>query len=210
MPLHEVKATHSAYLALREERLGMEEGYRFLDEKRLILAAEILDQLARHERLMGEYRRRAAEARAALAGAVARYGLEGLSLYPASPAPPALGAPTTRSVLGVVLEEVPEAPGETPEDETGPPPSPVDASPEGDAARAAFRALVPLAQRLAVLVGNLERLRREYTRTARRARAMEDVLLPELDEALRTVAAALEEQEREETLRARMPRVGPP
>ena len=32
--------TQSAFLELKEERVGMQEGYRFLDEKRLILAAE--------------------------------------------------------------------------------------------------------------------------------------------------------------------------
>jgi len=203
MPLHETNATHSAFLELREERLGMDEGYRFLDEKRLILAAEILAQLTRYEQLMDEFRVRSAEARAALAAAIARHGLEGLELYPAIPGAPALGPPTMRSVLGVALEALSDERPDAQELEPERPSAPVDASPEGETCRAAFRTLAPLAGRLAVLVGNLERLRHEYRRTARRARAMEDVLLPELDEALRTVAAALEEQEREETLRAR-------
>ena len=62
---------------------------------------------------------------------------------------------------------------------------------------------MPLAARLAVLTGNLERLRVEYLRTSRRARALEDVLLPEIDERLGVIDNALEEQEREEAVRVR-------
>ena len=57
--------------------------------------------------------------------------------------------------------------------------------------------------RLADLVANLERLRAEYARTARRARAMEDVLLPEIDGTLSAIDTALEELEREEAVRVR-------
>jgi V/A-type H+/Na+-transporting ATPase subunit D len=66
--------------------------------------------------------------------------------------------------------------------------------------------LIPRAARLAAMVGNLQRLRADYARTARRARALEDVLLPEIDETLRAVESALEELEREEVVRARQVR----
>jgi V/A-type H+-transporting ATPase subunit D len=76
-------------------------------------------------------------------------------------------------------------------------------TPEGEQCRARFDALLPIAARLAVLTGNLERLRREYIRTARRARALEDVLLPEIDARLDGIETALEELEREESVRVR-------
>jgi V/A-type H+-transporting ATPase subunit D len=83
-------------------------------------------------------------------------------------------------------------------------PSPaVEQSPEAEHCRTAFRELVPRAAHLAALVGNLERLRLEYTRTARRARAMEDVLLPEIDDTLKVIETALEELDREEAIRVR-------
>jgi V/A-type H+-transporting ATPase subunit D len=78
-----------------------------------------------------------------------------------------------------------------------------NASPEGDACRDAFADMLPRAARLAVLTGNLERLRLEYTRTERRARALEDVLLPEIEDDIKTIDAALEELEREEAMRVR-------
>jgi V/A-type H+/Na+-transporting ATPase subunit D len=43
----------------------------------------------------------------------------------------------------------------------------VAASPEADACRAAFAALIPCAVRLAAMVANLERLRVDYARAAR-------------------------------------------
>jgi V/A-type H+-transporting ATPase subunit D len=76
-------------------------------------------------------------------------------------------------------------------------------SPESEECRARFSALLPIAARLAAVTGNLERLRGEYVRTSRRARALEDVLLPEIDARLAAIDNALEELEREEAVRVR-------
>jgi V/A-type H+-transporting ATPase subunit D len=202
MSIREAIPTHSAFLDLKEERAGMQEGYRFLDEKRLILASEILAALAVYSRELAAFRADYAAAGQALRGAVARHGLEGLSLYPPVPQPDAEVRVTERSVLGVRVQETqwptPPAGGLGPEA-----PEALDRSPEGDACRTAFRALIPRCARLADLAANLERLRAEYARTARRARAMEDVLLPEIDATLAAIDTALEELEREEAVRVR-------
>ena len=63
--------------------------------------------------------------------------------------------------------------------------------------------MIPSAARLAATIANLERLRQGYARSARLARAQEDVLLPEIDETLQEVDSALEEPEREEAIRVR-------
>ncbi|MGA7981535.1 MAG: V-type ATP synthase subunit D [Chromatiaceae bacterium] len=201
MAEREVTPTHSAYLELKEERVGMEEGYRFLDEKRLILAAEILTELQRYEQEMAAFREAYAGAGEALRAAAARHGLEGLELYPPAPEPGGQMHVTTRSVLGVTLHAIA---CEVSESEK--PPAAVEESPEAELCRTRFRDLIPRAARLAVLAGNLERLRLEYTRTARRARALEDVLLPEIDQTLKAVDSALEELEREEAVRVRQVR----
>lgn len=195
---YEITPTHSAFLELKEERAGMQEGYVFLDEKRLILAAEILAALRDYEAEMVAFRDAYRQAAEALRAAVARHGLEGLALYPAAALPCRDLRIEGRSVLGVrieraIFETVLEATSATA----------VAASPEARACQRAFLDLIPRTIRLAVLVGNLERLRLEYTRTARRARALEDVLLPEIDEGLQLIDAALEELEREETVRVR-------
>jgi V/A-type H+-transporting ATPase subunit D len=105
-------------------------------------------------------------------------------------------------VLGVTLHDLIEGDRQP----QSAPPSVAD-SPEADRCRCAFQALIPRIARLAAMVGNLQRLRADYARTARRARALEDVLLPEIDDTLRAVESALEELEREEVVRARQVRI---
>jgi len=51
------------------------------------------------------------------------------------------------------------------------------------------------------MTSNLVRLKDEYQRTSRRARALEDVLLPEIDQTLSQIDAALEEIDKEEIVR---------
>jgi V/A-type H+-transporting ATPase subunit D len=65
--------------------------------------------------------------------------------------------------------------------------------------------LLALAAPLAAAVGNLERLSGEYRRSVRRARALQDVLLPELGQALRDVESALEELEQQDLVAMRRP-----
>jgi len=204
MPEREITPTHSAFLELKEERVGMEEGYGFLDEKRLILAAEILGELGRYEKEMDGFRRESKKAAGALRAAVARHGLEGLGLCPNAIIPCADLRVEYRSVLGVTVQAAAWEMGRQ-----EPPGPAVNASPEANECRDCFLDLVMRAARLAVHRGNLERLRIEYARTARRARALEDVLLPEIDDTLRVIDTALEELEREEAIRVRQVRSGP-
>jgi V/A-type H+/Na+-transporting ATPase subunit D len=198
MTERDLTPTHSAFLALKEERTGMQEGYHFLDEKRLILAAECLAELARYESALADFMRDYDAATEALREAVARHGLEGLGVYP--PSPPLNGQLDlqARSVLGVILYDL-----HCRVAQTEPPPVTAFTSPEAEHCRNLFRDLIPRAAHLAALAGNLERLREDYARAARRARVLEDVLLPELDATLHSIEGALEELEREESVRAR-------
>ena len=194
----EIAPTRSAFLELKEEREGMREGYGFLDEKRLILAAEILAELTRYEQERAAFDMDYAKAAGALRAALARHGLGGLTLYPADPAVTGEIRVRTRSVLGV---EVQRLDGDVGGRKTNA--SAVNPSPEAEYCREVFRGLVPRVARLAAMAGNLERLRSEYSRTSRRARALEDVLLPEIDDHLKAIDIALEELEREEAVRVR-------
>jgi V/A-type H+-transporting ATPase subunit D len=180
----------------------MQEGYRFLDEKRLILAAEMLAELGRYERELASFSDDYRTAASALRDAVARHGLDGLAVYPPTPATAPAWRLSPRRVLGVTLQDLIED-----ADIAEQPAAPTLAeSPEAELCRAAFARLIPRATRLAAMVANLQRLGSEYARTARRARALEDVLLPEIDETLRSIESALEELDREEVIRARRAR----
>jgi V/A-type H+-transporting ATPase subunit D len=59
---------------------------------------------------------------------------------------------------------------------------------------------------MAAMIGNLERLYQEYRRTVRRVRALQDVLLPEIDATLYEVETRLDELEQDEALWVRLKR----
>jgi V/A-type H+-transporting ATPase subunit D len=195
----EVAATRSAALALAEERALMRQGYRFLDEKRVLIASELLRRLRDYEALVRELRAQVGAAQGALRGALQRHGLDGLHAYPAAqPLPPPRAIERTR-FLGVALVEIAETPMPLPADVAA-----VDPSPQARACAEAFARLAGLAARLAACTGNLERLANEYRRTERRARALENVLLPEVERALAAVQEHLDLADLEEVARTRL------
>ncbi len=191
-------ATPSVLMELREERQVVRDGYRFLDEKRLLLAAEILRQLDDYERRHRDYLRLHAQAAAALAEATVELGLEGLQVYPAPEQELARLEVKRRSFLGVKLQE-----SRLLLEEDGMPAA-VQPSPAARRCTALFRELLLQGAVLAGISGNLERLQNEYRRTERRARALEDVLLPELEQALQEISTRLEELDQEEAIRVRL------
>jgi V/A-type H+-transporting ATPase subunit D len=187
-------------MELREERQVIEEGYRFLDEKRLLLAAEMLRQLEEYQRLYTSFDALNQQAAQAMAAAVERHGLEGLQLHPARPLDDAELEVGQRSFLGVrLLESTLQLPAQL-----SPEQSAIDPSPEARRCTELFRELIPLSARLAGLSGNLERLMAEYQRTERRARALEDVILPEVKSLQQEIGTRLEEMDQEEAIRVRL------
>jgi V/A-type H+-transporting ATPase subunit D len=193
--MSEITPTRAAMLELEAERRAMREGYEFLDEKRLVLAAEMLRELKTHEAERAEFDTALQEAASALAEAVARHGLNGVQVYPAAPLTHVQLEVKRRGLLGVRLHEA----GLTIETSEAPPA--LNPSPEAERCRRAFLALLQRAAPMAARTANLERLRHEYRRTERRARALEDVLLPEIDETIRALETRLEEIEQEEASR---------
>lgn len=186
--------TRSVVLELGDERRAMHEGHGFLDEKCLLLAGEMLRELARHAALDKRLRAGFDAAVAALASAIARHGLEALLVHPAALAERSRFALRGRSLMGVRLVEA-ELALEAP-----PIPPAVDRSPEADACREAFAALTALAAGMAASSANLERLDAEYRRAVRRARALQDVLLPELDRTIAELETRLAELEQEDAI----------
>ncbi len=195
--MREVTPTRSAALELADERKLMGQGYEFLDEKRTLLATEMLRQLRLYQEravALNAATKRAAEV---LAAAVERHGLDGVQVYPVPDAPDV--PDNTRTLfLGITML----AAGET-SSAARPTPPAVDPSPEAKACRAAFEELLATAADIGTRSGNLHRLAREYRRTERRAQALEKVLLPEVEEAIKHVDEQLDTMEREETIRTR-------
>jgi len=189
--MSELTPSQSVAIALREERRTMREGYAFLDEKCLLLAGEMLREVRAWEECARQLAPRLAAARAALARAIGRHGLDGLQVQPAAPGRWRLQV-TPRQLLRVRLQSA-RLLGEAGAGEPAAWPSP-----EAQDCRAAHAALVaPLAE-LAAHSGNLARLHTEYRRTVRRVRALQNVLLPEIESSLRDVETSLEELEQDE------------
>jgi V/A-type H+-transporting ATPase subunit D len=192
--MSDVSPTRSAVLELHDERRAMHEGYVFLDEKCLLLAGEMLRQLDAHDRLHEQLQALQADAHAALAAAVARHGLHGLEIYPPTDLSAATVRMRARSLMGVRLQGASLESGDAHADDV------VGASPEAEACRRAYAAVLAHAAEIAAVTANLERLSLEYRRSVRRARALQDVMLPELDGAIAEIDGRLEEAEREDAI----------
>lgn len=195
--MRDVAPTRASAIELADERKLMRQGYEFLDEKRVLLATEMLRQLAEHQRLSEQMTAETKDAARALAAAVERHGLDNLQVYPVPSEPPRPAAPGRTLFLGVPLLAA------RPVALAGQAPEALDPSPEALACRAAFERLLQSAAAIGTHSGNLHRLAREYRRTDRRAQALENVLLPEVEDAIKRVDEQLDTMDREEAVRSR-------
>lgn len=197
----EISPTRASQLALRDEQKLIHEGYEFLDEKRMLLAQELLRQLGVYRTLNARNTDARLTARDSLTAAAMHHGLEELSIYL-----PPLGSPQKvqmkqRNYMGLTLVEavlIPEVPT-VDEDAPG------AAFPSSEAPKCAraFRDLMAIDVARAAICANLHRLVREYIATERRARALENVLLPEITLAVKQIGEHLDASEQEEALLVR-------
>jgi V/A-type H+/Na+-transporting ATPase subunit D len=194
----ELVLTRTTFLELQEEQRLAKEGFELLDEKRILLAAEILRRIARVRALTAQLADAEKGARGALRAALARHGLDELAAYP----PLSMRddrIETRRSrLLGLELIDARSLAAAPLQSEAA-----VDPSPEARACALAYRAwLAPMVE-LAACSMSLRRLAREYLRTERRTRAIEKVLLPELGSLLALIEEQLESLNQEEIARLR-------
>ena len=194
----EILATRVAFLELRDERRLVQEGYELLDEKRVLLATEIMRQLRHYAALQEELGKLGTEALAALEAAVGMHGFDALTVEPKLDFGGAQLVVHEQSFLGLRLVEAAL-------DDRSPPPGPRarPTTPEARACAAVFRRMVARQAELAACVASLRRLVREYVRTERRARALENVVLPEIDDTLRFIEEQLDAVDQEEAVRVR-------
>lgn len=204
-PARELIVTRVALLELEDERRLAKEGYELLDEKRILLAAAIRRELARLETLRRASRAAERDAVSALQAAVRRHGLDELCVYPAlSTRGDQLTIEQSR-LLGLELLEArftPAPPREGARLEGG---DPVHPSPEARACARAYRRWIEPLAALAACTVSLRRLVREFIRTERRARAIENILLPEIASVVRLIEERLGELDQEEIARLRSP-----
>jgi V/A-type H+-transporting ATPase subunit D len=199
MQANEQVPTRSAMLQLREEQGIIHEAYDFLDEKRLLLAAELLGQLNQYEKLLDEYEKLNQRAEQALVATVRRHGLQGTQVYPGHYLENAEMLMTNSLFMGVNLMKTEL---KIPKDEELA--EVCQPSPEAEQCRHFFLEMIKLAAIIAGVSGNLHRLLAEYRRTERRARALENVVIPEIARKLSDMSTRLEELEQEDIVRVHL------
>jgi V/A-type H+-transporting ATPase subunit D len=191
-------ASRSAFLELQDERRLVNDGYEFLDEKRILLAAELLRQRDAWRGATAEFLERWNRAAKLLPAAAADQGLEGLQVHPRFTLNgDGLGI-SGRPYAGQVMLEASFDIGAAALLR-----EPVRPSREVHRLAAAFRDVLEAAATLAAIATNLKRLMREYRRTERRVRALENVVLPELRQDLAAMEEYLDLNEQEEVIRVR-------
>lgn len=195
--MREAATTRNAALELVRERDLMREGYEFLDQQRILLATEMLRQLEVYQQLFERLEAQQSVAKGALKAAVERHGLDNLQIYPA-PAAPSVDFVDEGGLLGVPLIGLAKF-AET----ASIPLAALDPSPEAEACCRAFQLLLRIAADIGARASNLYRLGREYQRVDRRAKALENVLLPEVEEAIKRVEDRLDAMDREELTHTR-------
>ena len=191
--------TRAAVLELMNEQVVVKEAYVFLDEKRLLLAAELLHQLKQYRQLEDEIQELHHQANRALQIALEHHGLNGLQVYPPAYAQAPALQQDMSNFMGVMLAETLLL--EATESSGRAPPSNPSAAAQDCAVL--FSQMLSKQAVLAGISGNLYRLMKEYKLTERRARALENVILPEIDQTLRDMTAHLEELDLEDAIRVR-------
>ncbi len=198
----EFTATRIARLELKDEQQLVREGYELLDEKRILLAARIRRELAQLAALRQESLELTRELRSRTLAALGRHGLDELLVYPPLTLEDRLHLRRTRlfglELLDAELEAAAQPPAAAQQ--------PVNPTPEARACAAAHRRWLFGAVKLAACCVNLRRLIADYLRTERRARAIENVLMPEIESALKIIDDQLEGMDQEEIARYRQRR----
>jgi V/A-type H+-transporting ATPase subunit D len=207
--------TRSALLALKDEQLVVNEAYVFLDEKRLLLAAELLRQLKQYNKLNDQLKILQIQSRQAMQATLMFHGLEGLQVYPAKSFDEVIFKHETRNFMGVTLVETQLTPQKTDDEHV------IESNAHAGSAvasntaasipsirvehcRQLFADIVKQSAIVAGISGNLYRLLSEYRLTERRSRALENVILPEIKQNLSEMTQHLEELDLEDAIRVHL------
>ncbi len=194
----EVSPSRAALFELREEQRVVREGHDVLDNKRMLLAREIQRWLESWDAARRRVEERWIDARLALADAVERHGVGELTATPDRFQGPRALQRRDHAFLGIPLTTL-----DVGEPTALPPARPANPSPEARRLGEAFAGVLDAALALAAPHENLRRLLTEYRRTERRARALENVILPELAALVKQVDEALEDGDQEDAARVR-------
>lgn len=191
-----VPPTRSNLLRMKQELQFAREGYEILDRKREVLTTELIRMAHDAEELQTEVWKLVAAAYSALEQAKLTMGEERVEWAALSVHETVDVHLKLRGVMGVPIPVV-EARGKPREM----PYSLGDTSATLDEASVAFRNVLNRIPELSELITSVWRLAGELRKTQRRVKALQFIFIPEYEETVLFIKAALEEREREETFR---------
>ena len=192
-----VLPTKGNLMAAKRSRALAKTGYELMDRKRNILIRELMTLMDTAKELQGQIDTVFTQAYAALQAASIRLGVcdriaetvavdDSLSLQ-------------YRSVMGVELPHIPGA---------SPPPRPEyglsETSSLLDDCYLKFYRVKELTRKLAEVETSIYRLAQSIKKAQKRANALQNIVIPGLDENIRFITDALEEKEREEFVRLKV------
>ena len=195
----EASVSRATLLELRRERELIEQGYRFLDEKRMQLAREILHRLKEWDALLARLGDAQDSAREALVEAVSAHGLADLASYPPASTEAVDWSRGDTCFLGLSLPVASLSVALGGARERAAAVRPLAGGVADHHAR-----LVEIAAEGAAMITSLLRLEAEYRRTERSVRALENVVMPEIREQEKSTEDELAELEQEEAVRVRL------
>lgn len=192
-----VLPTKGNLMAAKRSRTLARTGYELMDRKRNILIRELMGMMDTAKELQGQIDTVFTEAYAALQAANIRLGIcdriaetvevdDTLSLQ-------------YRSVMGVELPHIPGAsPAPRPEYGLS------ETASQLDECYLKFHRVKELTRKLAEVETSIYRLAQAIKKAQKRANALENIVIPDLDETIRVITDALEEKEREEFVRLKV------
>ena len=176
--------TKGNLIAAKHSRGLAQTGFELMDRKRNILIRELMGMMDTAKELQGQIDTVFTEAYAALQAANIRLGI------------------CDRIAEAVMGVELPRIPGQSP------PPRPEyglgETCSELDECYLKFHKVKELTRRLAEVETSIYRLADAIKKTQKRANALENIVIPGLDETIRFITDALEEKEREEFARLKV------
>lgn len=196
---NETSVSRGALLELRRERELIEQGHRFLDEKRIQLARELLHRVEAWQALLDNLDNAETEAKQSLVEAVASYGILDLQTHPTAKVAKVdwsgsdlrfLGLTLPAKTLAVTLDGTEQKPSAK--------------RPLAEETGQRYARVVEIAAEGAAMLTSMLRLEAEYKRTERSVRALENVVMPEIFEQQKNTEDALAELEQEEAVRVRL------
>jgi V/A-type H+-transporting ATPase subunit D len=194
-----IPPTRSNLLRLKQELQFAREGYEILDQKREVLAKELVRLANDAETMEAQMAKLLASAYSVLEKAMLMMGRERVEWAALAVYKTVDVQVKYRGVMGISLPLI-EASGEPPAMTY----SLGNTTATLDEANALFREVLSRLPELSRLVTSVWRLAVELRKTQRRVNALQYIFIPDYEETIAFIESALEEQEREETFRLKL------